>query len=198
MKQRAISLLRKLRLDGHEHKMIFQLSGGMQRRLSLARALINEPEILILDEPSTGLDPQARLEMWEILSDLQKEGMTLILTTHYMEEAERLCDRIAIIDFGKILSEGSPQDLIRFHIGKEVVEFESTIQDLGYHIERIKDQYSYRVFKNRVRVYLAENEDPRSLLKFIHSNHISVREARLDDVFLKLAGKDFKQHESAQ
>lgn len=191
-KQRARALIRKMRLDGHEHKMIFELSGGMQRRLALARALINDPQILILDEPSTGLDPQARIEMWEILHQYQKEGVTLILTTHYMEEAERLCERIAIIDFGKILAEGSPEDLIRFHVGKEVVEFETSPQDLDYHIERLKNRFSYRIFKNRVRVYLPEDQEPRKIFELIHTQHISVREARLDDVFLKLAGKDFK------
>ena len=112
IKQRIPKLLAFSALEEKAHCRINQLSGGMKRRLTIARALINEPELLILDEPSTGLDPQIRQNIWQLLRQLQKEGLTIILTTHYMDEAEVLCDRIDIVDHGKVLQVGTPRQLI--------------------------------------------------------------------------------------
>ncbi|MDQ6780810.1 MAG: ABC transporter ATP-binding protein, partial [Candidatus Eremiobacteraeota bacterium] len=121
-RSKAVALLDSLSLMGKERSRLDQLSGGMKRRLVIARALVNDPEMLVLDEPTTGLDPQARLLVWEKLMRFRNAGLTLLLTTHYMEEAERLCNRIAVIDEGRILAEGSPQQLIRQFAADDVLE----------------------------------------------------------------------------
>lgn len=118
----AEALLKFMALDEKKNVIINQLSSGMKRRLILARALMNEPKILILDEPTTGLDPQARHLIWEKIDNLKREGVTVILTTHYMDEAVQLCDRIVIMDYGKIIEESKPLELVRKHIGEEVLE----------------------------------------------------------------------------
>ena len=119
---RADELLKFFHLEDKKNSPIDKLSGGMKRRLVVARALVNRPEVLILDEPTTGLDPQSRHLMWEKLASLKKEGVTIVLTTHYMEEAERLCDRILLVDFGKIIEQGHPNELIQKHNVKNVEE----------------------------------------------------------------------------
>ncbi len=120
--RRSRELLEFAGLAGKEDANIRTLSGGMKRRLTLARALVNDPELLLLDEPTTGLDPQARHLIWERLKRLQAQGKTILLTTHFMDEAERLCQRLAIIDDGRIIAEGAPRELIRQHIEPQVVE----------------------------------------------------------------------------
>lgn len=189
---RARELLRLLNLDEEDRRPVEALSGGMRRRLVIARGLINQPKLLILDEPTTGLDPQARNFVWETLEDLKRKGVSQVLTTHYMEEAERLCDRIAIIDHGKILCEGKPQNLIYKEIGKEVIEFTVQPTDVEYHVNRIRNQFEYQVFKNRVRIFISEGKDTRAAMNQIASDNITVRRASLDDVFLKLAGYDLR------
>ncbi|MCB0394652.1 MAG: ABC transporter ATP-binding protein, partial [Bdellovibrionales bacterium] len=119
-KEKIDGLLRDLDLTEHQTKKVDELSGGLRRRVVIARSLVNDPEIVILDEPTTGLDPQARLWIWEKLKRYKKSGKTLILTTHYMEEAEKLCDRVVVMDHGKFLAEGTPADLIRKYVGHEV------------------------------------------------------------------------------
>uniref|UniRef100_UPI00272E62B3 ABC transporter ATP-binding protein n=1 Tax=Geoalkalibacter sp. TaxID=3041440 RepID=UPI00272E62B3 len=119
---RADELLRFFALDHRAGANIRELSGGMKRRLMLARSLINRPELLILDEPTTGLDPQSRHQVWQRLEDLKQGGLTILLTTHYMDEAARLCDRLVIVDRGKVLVEGAPAALIATHVGREVIE----------------------------------------------------------------------------
>jgi len=118
--KRAEELLKFVQLDDKRDVIIEHLSAGMKRRLILARALLNEPQILILDEPTTGLDPQARHLIWDKIRSLQKQGVTIVLTSHYMDEAAQLCDRLIIMDYGKIIEEGKPSDLIRKHVGEEV------------------------------------------------------------------------------
>ncbi len=120
--KRAEELLKFVQLEEKRNVIIDQLSAGMKRRLILARALINEPQILILDEPTTGLDPQGRHLIWDKIRSLQKQGVTIVLTTHYMDEAAQLCDRTLIIDNGKVIEEGRPSDLVKKHIGEEVLE----------------------------------------------------------------------------
>lgn len=189
-KTRARELLRFMHLDEYDDRPVENLSGGMKRRLAIARALLSEPDVLILDEPTTGLDPQARMWIWESLHSLKKIGKSLVLTTHYMEEAEQLCDRIIIMDKGEILAEGSPKDLIRKHIGREVVEFRVELEDLEYHLGRIKQKFEYQVLNNKVRVFVPLELEGREILSFISTPNIEVRPARLDDVFIKLAGYD--------
>ncbi len=178
-----------------EHKAdapISELSGGMQRRLTMARALVNDPDLVILDEPTTGLDPQARQLIWRRLRALLSDGKTLILTTHYMDEAERLCDRIAIIDQGRILVEDSPGELIRQHIEPQVVEVYGPNMDAWMVDEA---QRLARRLEHVGETLFCYCDDEKALLNslaaypqlnFLH------RRANLEDVFLKLTGKELR------
>ena len=133
--QRAEEYLRFMVLDHRRDARANELSGGMMRRLVLARALMNEPELMILDEPTTGLDPQSRHQVWERLESLRSKGMTILLTTHYMDEASRLCDKILIIDHGRILIQGEPAALVRKHAGRDIIEVAEPTQVLREFVE---------------------------------------------------------------
>jgi len=192
LQQRIPKILAFASLENKAQAKVPTLSGGMQRRLSLGRALINEPELLILDEPTTGLDPQARQLIWQRLRQLRKQGLTLILTTHYMEEAERLCDHIIIMDQGHILEEGSPQQLIERYIESQVVEVHGSEVDQwhiqqGQHLslrsEHIGDTWFY--YGNDMN-FLLQKLVNWPELKYLH------RPAHLEDVFLKLTGRDLR------
>ncbi|MNJ93501.1 Daunorubicin/doxorubicin resistance ATP-binding protein DrrA [compost metagenome] len=190
---RAQALLRLMKLEEYQDRSVETLSGGMRRRLAIARGLINSPELIFLDEPTTGLDPQARIWIWDFFKHLKSEKSTLILTTHYMEEAEQMCDRVAIIDQGKILTIGKPKDLIRELIGKEVVEFDTNPVDLNYYLGRLREAgYSYQVIKNTVSVLVKENQEGRKVVDLIASDKIFIRKPTLNDVFLKLAGHQLR------
>ena len=176
-------------LAGRRDAKIMALSGGMKRRLTLARALVNDPQLVFMDEPTTGLDPQARHLIWERLRRLTQEGKTLVLTTHFMEEAERLCHRLAIMDRGRIIAEGSPRTLISEHIEPQVLEvhgpgYESWMEGartLAPRVERVGDTvYCY-------------GEDIEPVLRSV-SGELSYlhRAASLEDVFLKLTGRDLR------
>ncbi len=166
------------------------LSGGMQRRLTIARALINEPELVVLDEPTTGLDPQARHVIWGRLTELKSRGKTLLLTTHYMEEAERLCDELVIMDHGRILAQGSPAELIRQHVETDVIEVRGegdTLQELarqsGCRLEQMGNSlYCY----TQNPAPLIEQLKDRHALRFVH------RPTGLEDVFLRLTGRELR------
>ena len=166
------------------------LSGGMQRRLTIARALINDPELVVLDEPTTGLDPQARHVIWGRLNELKASGKTLLLTTHYMEEAERLCDELVIMDHGRILAQGSPRDLIARHVEPEIIEvrgkateFEQLASSSGCRLERMGSSlYCY----THNAVALIEQLKHRHSLRFVH------RPTGLEDVFLRLTGRELR------
>jgi len=188
---RIAPLLEFAGLTGREAAKINTLSGGMKRRLTLARALVNDPRVLFLDEPTTGLDPQARHLIWERMRSLTAQGTTLVLTTHHMEEAERLCQRLAIMDHGRIIAAGSPRDLIAEHIEPHVVEVHgpgaeewmARAKALAARVERVGDT---------VFCY-AENGEP--LLKSLEGQSELVylhRPASLEDVFLKLTGRDLR------
>ncbi len=192
LQQRIPKILAFASLENKAQAKVPTLSGGMQRRLSLGRALINEPELLILDEPTTGLDPQARQLIWQRLRQLRKQGLTVILTTHYMEEAERLCDHIIIMDQGHILEEGSPQQLIERYIESQVVEVHGSEVDQwhiqqGQHLslrsEHIGDTWFY--YGNDMN-FLLQKLVNWPELKYLH------RPAHLEDVFLKLTGRDLR------
>ena len=178
-------------LAGREGARINTLSGGMKRRLTLARALINDPQLIFMDEPTTGLDPQARHLIWERLRRLTQEGKTLVLTTHFMEEAERLCHRLAIIDRGRLIAAGTPRELIAAHIEPQVVEvhgngFEGWMERarrLAPRVERAGD--TVFVYAADVAAVLADLREQRELI-YLH------RPASLEDVFLKLTGRDLR------
>lgn len=190
--KRADELLAFMQLEEKRDVLVDNLSGGMKRRLIIARALVNEPELLILDEPTIGLDPQARHLIWEKLRSLQAEGNTLVLTTHYLDEAERLCDRLVIMDRGRILIEGAPADLIREHAGSNVVEVERTekavarLEELGVNYDLAGD--ILQVFTDR------PNEIAQELLEVCrHEAAVTVRPATLEDVFLRMAGRRLRE-----
>ena len=186
-RERADELLSFVQLDEKRDILIEKLSGGMKRRLLLARALINDPELLILDEPTIGLDPQGRHLIWEKLKALQAAGNTIVLTTHYLEEAERLCNRLVIMDRAKILVEGSPEDLVSSYVGSDVLEVEhnpGVMDCLG------RMNVRFEVFGDMVQV-LTDNprEVARELLASCDPGRIFARPASLEDVFLKLTGR---------
>ncbi len=189
---RALELLRLMQLEEYKDHSVEVLSGGMKRRLVIARALLNEPELLILDEPTTGLDPQARQWIWHSLEQLKRAGRSLILTTHYMEEAEVLCDRLVIMDRGQILCEGHPKDLIEEHIGREVVEFEVAPEDLNYFVKKVRDQYRYQVINRKIQLFIGEDQDGREAAQLVNTSSIRIRRAALNDVFLKLSGHELR------
>ncbi len=190
---RIQQLLEFAHLTSKANATIESLSGGMKRRLTLARSLVNDPQLLILDEPTTGLDPQARQHIWQRLRELKQAGRTLILTTHYMEEAQRLCDRLAIMDQGQVIAVGAPQELIQIHIEPHVIEV------YGNGAEQWSRQYpmpaQVRVERVGETVFLyTQDEKPfiddlcrHPQLQFLH------RRANLEDVFLKLTGRDLRE-----
>jgi len=191
--KRAEELLRFVQLEEKRKVLIDELSSGMKRRLILARALINEPKILILDEPTTGLDPQARHLIWDKVRDLQKQGVTIVLTTHYMEEAAQLCDRTVIMDGGKIIEEGKPSELIKKHVGEEVLEVAYDEEVLKFLRSTFPDA-RLDVVSDRIQVF---SNQPRGvfteILKKFTFKAAMIRDANLEDVFLKLTGRRLRE-----
>jgi len=195
IRRRAAELLEFVKLTDRSNDRVEPLSGGMKRRLTIARALVNQPELLLLDEPTTGLDPQARHMLWERLYRLAQDGVTLLLTTHYMDEAEQLCDRLVIMDGGRIVAEGSPRALISAHATREVVEFRFAsprahagallrLEATGNRVEPLAD---------RILVY-TDNGDGVAAFLLAGSDGITpastlVRRSTLEDVFLILTGR---------
>lgn len=189
-------LLRLMHLEEHQNHPVRQLSGGMKRRLTIARSLIHHPELLILDEPTTGLDPQSRFFLWNFLKDMKKESKTLILTTHYMEEAEYLCDRVAILDKGKILSIGTPQELVASHTGHQVVEIQLKPEEISYYEKRLQLQkYDFSTLSTGLVIYLHQNQTAQELFKTVQSDSLTIRKPCLNDVFLKMSGHSLRDQE---
>ena len=192
LQERIPALLEFAGLSSRADTRIQTLSGGMKRRLTLARALINDPELLFLDEPTTGLDPQARHVIWERLRNLLKQGKTLLLTTHFMEEAERLCGRIAIMDHGKIITGGDPRALIAQHVEPHVVEVYGEgapdwAEAFGRrHAERCEVTGETIFCYTHDPAPLMADLDGRGDLRYLH------RRANIEDVFLKLTGRDLR------
>jgi lipooligosaccharide transport system ATP-binding protein len=190
-KKRAKELVDYVQLTEKKDSSVDKLSGGMKRRLILARAMINNPKLLILDEPTTGLDPQARHLIWEKLKDLSSKGITVIITTHYMEEAARLCDRLVIMDNGQILVEGTPKELIKKYVGDHIVEAENTTE-IKTCLE--KNNVKYEVANESVEIYNENVSDITNLiLKECVDSGVTARPATLEDVFLKLTGRKLRE-----
>lgn len=195
--QRAAELLQLMRLEEYADRFVQTLSGGMRRRLAIARGMINHPDLLFLDEPTTGLDPQARVWIWGFLKKIKADMGTVVLTTHYMEEAEQVCDRIAIIDHGKVLAMGSPKELILREIGTEVIQFEVEQKDIAYYLGRLAEhKFAYQVIGQTISVHLKElqtiEHQGRKVLQMISTSKMTLRQPNLNDVFLKLAGHDLR------
>ena len=195
-RQKGIDLIAFMGMSGRENMPVDDLSGGLKRRLVIARALLADPEILILDEPTTGLDPAARRLVWQKLEELKRQGVTLLLTTHYMEEAAILCDRLAIMSSGKILDEGTPAELITRHASPQVLEIKCPGElnpDLKEHLAPFA--IDYFTVSDRWFLYSHQAEDIRqALLKFgLDPAELLQRAGNLEDVYLKLAGKEAEQ-----
>ena len=185
-------LLKFAQLEDKRNAKVDQLSGGMKRRLTIARALVNEPEVLLLDEPTTGLDPQARHVLWDRLFRLKEQGVTLVITTHYMDEAEQLCDRLIVMDQGKIMAEGSPASLIQEHSSPEVVEVRfgsDRNADVAQQIAHIGDRMD--VLPDRILIYAQDGEVALAeiITLGLHPLTSLVRRSSLEDVFLRLTGR---------
>jgi lipooligosaccharide transport system ATP-binding protein len=190
-RKKAEELLEFVQLQEKRDVTVEKLSGGMKRRLILARALVNTPDLLILDEPTIGLDPQARHLIWERLKLLQAQGNTIILTTHYLDEAARLCDRLVIMDNGKILVEGTPVDLVKQYVGNEVVEVEKTEEVLAC---LSKNNIPFEAIGDSVQVATDSSREIAKILFDQCSPHkVLTRPATLEDVFLKLTGRKLKE-----
>lgn len=184
--ERVPILLDFMQIREKEYSRVNQLSGGMKRRLTIARSLIADPELVILDEPTTGLDPQARVMIWKRLLALKEQGKTLLLTTHYMDEAQRLCDHIVIIDHGKILDKGTPKELIERHVKSQVFEIQKPLpkglKPNGLDFEDIGDSILF---------YVDDADEMRERLP--EGEPYTRRESNLEDVFLRLTGHGLRE-----
>ena len=193
---RALELLEFVQLADRANGKVDALSGGMKRRLTIARGLMNRPEMFLLDEPTTGLDPQARHILWDRLYRLKQQGVTLVLTTHYMDEAEQLCDRLVVMDGGRIVAEGSPRDLIARYSTREVLEVRFGAGRNAEHEPRLRGIGDrLEVLADRVLVYA---DDGESALREVHSRGLNpesslVRRSSLEDVFLRLTGRSLEE-----
>jgi lipooligosaccharide transport system ATP-binding protein len=189
---RSRELLDFFALSHKRQAKVMELSGGMARRLVLARSLINRPDLLILDEPTTGLDPQSRHQVWEKLTALKETGLTVLLTTHYMEEAARLCDRLVIVDHGKILVDGSPPQLLADHVGSEVVEIEGPDPALRDFIKA--NAIEHDDLERRMILYPKGNAENLSAIRDrFCTETCTYRHATLEDVFLRLTGRELRE-----
>lgn len=192
IKERITDLLEFAQLSDRAAAKVETLSGGMKRRLTIARALINDPDLVILDEPTTGLDPQARHVLWDRLYRLKRQGATLIITTHYMDEAEQLCDRLVVMDKGEIVAEGSPRELIEEYAPREVVELrfgEDGSDDAALKLDGLASRSE--VLADRVLLYTDDADHTQQGLasRGIHPDQVLVRRSTLEDVFLRLTGR---------
>jgi lipooligosaccharide transport system ATP-binding protein len=196
LRERADELLEFFQLAERRDDKVDPLSGGMKRRLAVARGLINEPALFLLDEPTTGLDPQARHLLWERLFRLKRDGVTIVLTTHYMDEAEQLCDRLVIMDGGRIVAESSPRELIRRHSTAEVVELRYLDPDEHHRSFRLVDGTGERAEKltDRIVVYTADGDATVAALegRGVDITSAYVRRSGLEDVFLTLTGRSLQ------
>jgi lipooligosaccharide transport system ATP-binding protein len=197
LKERAAELLDFVQLTDRMHDKVEPLSGGMKRRLTIARALMNQPELLLLDEPTTGLDPQARHLVWDRLYRLKQDGVTIVLTTHYMDEAEQLCDRLVIMDAGRIVDEGSPRELIDRHASRDVVEMRfPDATERAAALERARRTGDLvEDVAERILVYTDDGDS--FIAKIIDDGHkpssVLVRRSSLEDVFLILTGRTLEE-----
>ena len=192
IRERADELLEFVQLTDRADAKVDSLSGGMKRRLTIARSLINEPEMLLLDEPTTGLDPQARHVLWDRLYRLKQRGVTLVLTTHYMDEAEQLCDRLVVMDGGRFVAEGSPRSLIEQWSTREVLELRFGPDEHEAVAEKVADLAERcEVLPDRLLLYVDDGEDgARSRVRArLQPESSLVRRSTLEDVFLRLTGR---------
>jgi lipooligosaccharide transport system ATP-binding protein len=195
-RRRAGELLAFVKLTDRKNALVPQLSGGMQRRLLIARALMNSPRILILDEPTTGLDPQVRHHIWRRLRALRRQGITLLMTTHYMEEAESICDEIVIMNDGKIIERGAPQELVTRHIGRFTLEVAVNGDDTEREVRSGFDESACRIerYGDRMYVYAESSETLTGGIEAVAGLDPILRPSTLEDVFLELTGRGLSEN----
>ncbi len=194
--ERIEELLDFVQLRERADSAVLTLSGGMQRRVQIARALINDPRVILLDEPTTGLDPQARHLVWDRLNDLRSRGVTLVLTTHYMDEAEQLCDRLVVMDHGVIARSGAPRALIEAEVGREVVELMVDDADVPTLVHRLADTVRGHHRRGRMVSFFADDGESVYLAARdtgIASELRAIRRATLEDVFLRVTGHGLRE-----
>ncbi len=192
LRPKSQELLEFAQLTDKADSKVQELSGGMKRRLTIARALVNQPRILLLDEPTTGLDPQARHILWDRLFRLKEEGVTLIVTTHFMDEAEQLCDRLIVVDHGRIMAEGSPASLIRRFSSREVLEMRFGSDRNALVVDQLRDIGDrHEVLPDRILLYADDGEDALDevVRRGLRPHTSLVRRSSLEDVFLRLTGR---------
>jgi lipooligosaccharide transport system ATP-binding protein len=191
-RQRAEDQLEFFALINKRNAKVAELSGGLARRLQLARALMAEPDLLILDEPTTGLDPQSRHQVWERLFALKKRGLTMLLTTHYMDEAESLCDRLVIVDHGRIITDGRPRSLIEAHAAESVIEIQGPDGDLRNYVREHKIEHDD--LGERIIIYTeAQGVLEKEIRERFCSETCLFRTGNLEDVFLRLTGRELRE-----
>jgi lipooligosaccharide transport system ATP-binding protein len=197
IRERAKELLEFVQLSDRRDSKVDPLSGGMKRRVTIARGLINKPDIVLLDEPTTGLDPQARHLLWDRLYRLKRQGVTLVLTTHYMDEAEQLCDRLVVMDGGKIVDVGSPRQLIEKHVTREVVEVRFDLATDPHEVGEKLLRFGERIepLADRVLVYTHDGDATAHAVESdgFGETSVLVRRASLEDVFLRLTGRTLEE-----
>jgi lipooligosaccharide transport system ATP-binding protein len=191
LRERVERLLGYVQLVEKGDTVVSELSGGMKRRLLIARALLNDPELLVLDEPTTGLDPQSRTLLWERIREQRKEGKTVLLTTHYMDEAEKLSDLLVIMDQGRIIEQGTPRDLVAKHVGREALELTLPPEEDKRVVERVRP-LAHERFGDDLRLFGQSGEEMLSRVGVRVERHL-VRRATLEDVFLKLTGRGLNE-----
>ncbi|MBE0524830.1 MAG: ATP-binding cassette domain-containing protein [Methanosarcinales archaeon] len=200
LKKRVDAALRWAKLEKYRKKRFHQLSGGMQRRLVVARAMLSNPEIILLDEPTTGLDPQSRRQVWEYIKDLKENGKTVLLTTHYMEEADILCDRISIIDHGRIIACGTPDELKKILNNNIVIDISLNAEVISEHVERDLNSISgvnyVKIRNHGIRIGVGDDAVVEQVLISIIAknkiNGINIIHPSLEDVFLHLTGREMR------
>ena len=195
-KARAVELLEFVHLTERADSKVLELSGGMKRRVLIARGLVGNPDLVVLDEPTTGLDPQARINLWDRMRDLKRRNATLILTTHYMDEAEQLCDTLVIMDKGKIVAEGAPRDLIKQHVSTHVVEV--GLKEAGKLPEQATELQSmakrFDVHHDRFLLYVDNGEEVvGKAAQLLPDAETLIRRSTLEDVFLKITGRGLEE-----
>ena len=191
--ERAWESLRQFQLEEKAYQTIDELSGGMRRRLLIARAMLHDPRILVLDEPTTGLDPQARLLVWDILTTLKSRGITILLTTHYMDEAAHLCDRLVVIDQGNVLVEGVPRELVHELVGEQVVELRVNPIHMAGVVQRLTDEGLEFEYGGDSLYFYGDNSAGLNENSSLNGYEIFQRPGNLEDLFLRLTGRGLRE-----
>lgn len=191
-KERAIEVLTFFGLEDRASANVYELSGGMKRRLAISRALLTQPPVVVLDEPTTGLDPQSRNRVWEQLAVMKRSDVTVLMSTHYMEEATTLCDRLAIMDHGKILDEGAPDELIEKHAGEEVAQVRTRSDTARAALRERLEDTPFRLYEVGAMATITSDNGVRPDISGIDGVRVTFRPGNLEDVFITLTGRDLR------